>query len=79
MNDSPETAEGVPEIERLLESSRPLPSPAFRGALRRRLLATRPPPVPLRVRRVIAAYAGSGAILLLVAAVGIAGGGPFAA
>ena len=67
-------------IERHLEANRPVPSAAFRGELRRRLLVssgalkTTPP----HLRLLIATYAGSGAVLLLVAAVGVAGAGPLA-
>ena len=68
------------EIERLLESSRPTPRAAFRGELKRRLLP-RPDGAerPRRLGLLIAVYAGSGALLLAIAAVGIAGAGPLAA
>jgi hypothetical protein len=63
-----------------LRRGRPVPAAAFRGDLRRRLLrkgagASRP-------RRLWLAVAGSaslGSALLAVAAVGLAGSGPFAA
>jgi hypothetical protein len=64
-----------------LESERPVPRAAFRGELRRSLLAT--PDRSLVPRRralaVVTAYAGSGLFLLAVAAIGLAGIGPFAA
>lgn len=64
-----------------LESERPVPHPAFRGELRRHLLALadRRRSAPARLRLAITAYAGSGAALLAVAAAGLAGIGPFAA
>jgi hypothetical protein len=63
-----------------LHLERPHPSPAFRGNLRRRLsistgeeVTRRLSPIPL-----IAGYPTGGALLLLVAAAGVAGFGPFA-
>ena len=67
------------ELEHLLTASRPVPRPAFRGELRRQLLAGEPRAEPLRLRRLIAAYTTSGALLMAVAIVGIAGAGPLAA
>lgn len=74
------------EIEHRLEASRPVPRAEFRGELRRHLLthagtASRPARVPsqLRARLLITAYAGSGALLIAIAAIGIAGVGPLAA
>jgi hypothetical protein len=65
------------ETARLLERERPVPRPAFRGKLAREL---RPDSSsPYRVRRLIAAYAGSGVVLLLVVAIGLVGAGPLAA
>ena len=67
-------------IVQRLQAERPVPHPGFRGELRRRLVAT---PArrsrPARVKAAIAAYAGSGLGLLAVAAIGLAGVGPFAA
>jgi hypothetical protein len=62
-----------PEIlalaERLLVS-RPLPSPAFRGELGRRLAGRRSRRLsPARARAMIAAYSASGTALLVVGAV----------
>lgn len=64
-----------------LETERPVPGAAFRGDLRRRLLnlAGATAARPRRVRLLISAYATSGLGLLAIAAVGIAGAGPFAA
>lgn len=69
------------DIAARLEAERPVPHPAFRGALRRRLMARRQrsQSAPARLRLAITAYAGSGAALLAVAAVGLAGIGPFGA
>lgn len=69
------------EVADRLQQGRPTPAAAFRGDLRRRLLS---PSAAGRVRsgrwRILAAaYSGLGALLLAVAAVGLAGLGPFAA
>jgi hypothetical protein len=69
--------EQLMETARLLEQERPIPRPTFRGKLSRQLRADSPS--PYRVRRLIAAYAGSGATLLLVVGTGLAGAGPLAA
>jgi hypothetical protein len=64
------------ETARMLEQARPVPRPAFRGELARRL---RPrSDRPQRLRLLIGAYASSGVVLLLVVAVGLAGIGPLA-
>lgn len=60
-----------------LEHERPVPTAAFRGDLRRRLLAgglahSR----PARLRLLIAGYASAGSALLLVGAASAAGVGP---
>lgn len=63
-----------------LERERPVPAPAFRGDLRRRLLARGPAssrPAKLRFR--IAVALATGFILLGLVGVGVAGTGPFAA
>ena len=67
--------------ERLI-GSRPAPRAAFRGELRQQLrlgVGRSSPPRPERLRILIASYAGSGLLLLAVAAAGLAGLGPFAA
>lgn len=64
-----------------LRGERPVPRAGFRAELRSRLVearARRRAPRG-RIRLLIAAYAGSGAVLLLVAAFGVAGAGPLAA
>jgi hypothetical protein len=66
-----------------LERDRPLPDAVFRGELRRQLVSKegRSPVGLLATRwRVLAAtYSGLGAVLLVVAGVGLAGLGPFGA
>jgi hypothetical protein len=65
-----------------LESERPVPAAGFRASVRRRLIeqgGASVTPRPARLRVAILGYAGSGALLLLVAAVGLVGVGPFAA
>jgi hypothetical protein len=71
------------DLERLgerLQDGRPLPRAAFRGDLRRRLMARGPGrPRPDRLGARIAAYAGAGAFLLAIAAISAAGAGPLGA
>jgi hypothetical protein len=59
-----------------LKEERPLPRPSFRGELARLLSAPSAPSQGLRLR--IAAYAGSGALLLAIVGIGLAGVGPLA-
>ena len=71
--------EGLDRIADRLRAERPVPAPGFRGELRRRLLVGgRPPIAPRRLRLLITAYAGSGAVLMAIAAIGLAGVGPLA-
>jgi hypothetical protein len=65
-------------IEDWLRAQRPVPSAGFRGTLRRRLLAGAGRPAPGRLRLLITAYAGSGTLLLAIAALGLTGTGPLA-
>ena len=69
------------ELAHRLASERPVPSAGYRARVRADLLASLPAREarPRRVRLLIAAYAGSGALLLVVAAVGVAGAGPLSA
>jgi hypothetical protein len=63
-----------------LGRERPVPSAAFRGGLRRRLLAGETPGLrPARLRLLIAGYATVGSLLLLLGAISAAGLGPVAA
>jgi hypothetical protein len=66
-------------VERL-QRERPVPRPAFRGELGRMLVGRRKARqlVP-RPRLLVSAYAGSGTLLLAIAAIGLAGVGPLAA
>jgi hypothetical protein len=69
------------QIEERLRTERPLPHPAFRGALRRRLLSLERAGFsrPRQLRLLLAAYASTGVALLAVALVGVLGVGPLAA
>ena len=63
-----------------LERDRPVPSAAFRGVLRRRLLAGQSAPTrPTRLGWLITGYAGAGSALLLLALASAAGVGPLGA
>ena len=64
-----------------LETERPVPRAAFRGELRRHLVAgmAKHRARPARLRLLINAWAGSGSALLAFAAAGLAGIGPFGA
>lgn len=64
------------EVGALLRAQRPLPAPAFRGALRRRIVVA-PNPRVLR-RRAYALLAG-GMAMLAIAAAGLGGVGPLSA
>jgi hypothetical protein len=77
----PGEPEELLELAARLERERPIPSTGFRGELRRHLIA-HVPSQPLRPQRLgvlIGAYTGSGAVLLAVAVLGLAGVGPLAA
>ena len=73
--------EDLDPIAQRLESERPVPSPAFRGELRRHLISEEQERQgePPRLLLLIAAYAGSGAVLLLIAVISLAGVGPLSA
>ncbi len=77
----PGEAEALLRIADRLERERPIPSTGFRGELRRQLLSrvSSGPARPHRLGALIGAYTGSGAVLLAVAVLGIAGVGPLAA
>jgi hypothetical protein len=78
----PAERDGLAEAGVRLAERRPLPDPNFRGALRRLLLdapARRLSMSPRAIRALSASYMCSGAVLLAVAALGLAGSGPFAA
>jgi hypothetical protein len=77
----PRKRERLAAVARRLEAERPVPRAVFRAALgrrlRQRLERHRAPSRRLGV--LIAAFAGSGSCLLLVAALGVAGAGPLSA
>jgi hypothetical protein len=63
-----------------LQHERPVPSAAFRGDLRRHLLAGDfARSLPARVRLWIAGYASAGTLLLLTGAMSVVGVGPLGA
>jgi hypothetical protein len=79
-NDSWSQIDQDPElegVEQRLVRERPIPRPAFRSELG--ALISRSGPQRQRVRLLISAYAGSGALLLAVVVAGVAGVGPLAA
>lgn len=68
------------DLERRLQHERPLPNPAFRGDLRRRLSRSETTRHGrARIRILCLAYACSGIVLLITAAAGVAGIGPLSA
>jgi hypothetical protein len=75
-------AEGIDRTAERLAAERPIPRAQFRADLRAHLLelSGRAPAQwrPRRLGRLVAAYVGSGAVLLAVAAIGLAGAGPLA-
>ncbi len=76
----PDAPEELIVLAERLERERPVPTAAFRGDLRRRLLGGEPGRSrPARLRLQIAAYAGTGAALLLIGAASAAGIGPLGA
>jgi hypothetical protein len=79
----PEQRDDLVRLSERLEADRPIPSPGFRGSLRRRLLGTssqprrQPSAAAARFRLWAAGYTAAGALCLAVAAIGLAGVGPF--
>jgi hypothetical protein len=69
------------ELARRLERERPVPRAGFRATLRKTLLDAEGARAlsRARVRLQLAAYAGSGVVLLAIAALGVSGVGPLAA
>jgi hypothetical protein len=78
MNDDDILEPELAEVGDRLRRSRPVPAAAFRGDLRRRLMADRGPRRPQRLWLRVAATSGSGLVLLAVAAIGVLGAGPLA-
>lgn len=64
------------EVATRLRAERPVPRPAFRGALLRSLME-KSERRPAAIRMMVAAYAASGGALMAIAAAGLAGVGPF--
>ncbi len=76
----PDAPQELIRLAERLDRERPVPSAAFRGDLRRRLLAGRVAHRrPQRLRLLIAGYAGAGSALLLLGAASAAGLGPLGA
>jgi hypothetical protein len=79
----PEQRDDLVRLSERLGADRPIPSPGFRGNLRRRLLGTssqprrQPSAAAARFRLWAAGYTAVGALCLAVAAIGLAGIGPF--
>jgi len=73
-------AEELAPVAAWLEHNRPVPTAAFRGALRRDLTANRrfTPARPRRLWLLASSSFGAGTALLVLAAIGVAGTGPFA-
>lgn len=69
----PEESEPLVGLGARLQARRPTPAAAFRGELRGALLGA-----PARPLALAASYAAAGALLLAVAAAGLAGAGPLA-
>jgi len=76
----PGTPEELIVLAQRLQHEQPVPSAAFRGDLRRRLLAGEfARSRPARVRLWIAGYAGAGSVLLVAGAASVVGIGPLGA
>jgi hypothetical protein len=76
----PEQRDDIVRLSERLEADRPIPSPGFRGNLRRRLLGTshQPSAATARFRLWAVSYTAAGTLCLVVTAIGLAGVGPFA-
>lgn len=76
----PNAPEELVRLAERLERERPVPTAAFRGELRRKLLAGGAAHRrPARLRVLISGYATAGTLLLLVGAASAAGIGPLGA
>lgn len=77
---TPSDKEDLESTAELLRGSRPIPAPAFRGDLKRRLMGERGAAADPRGSLGLAFGFGSlGSLLLLVATLGVIGLGPLAA
>jgi hypothetical protein len=72
----PDTEPELLALAARLRDARPTPNPTFRGELGRRLSRRRSPWSQRRIRATIAAYSGSGALLLVLGAISASGHGP---
>ena len=70
---------GLSALAERLEHERPVPSSGFRAGLLDSLLAPETASRPRRLWALVVAYGTAGFLLMAVAAVGLAGVGPFAA
>ena len=76
----PGTPEELIVLAERLQHERPVPSAAFRGDLRRRLLTGEfARSRPARLRLLITGYASAGTLLLLTGAMSVVGVGPLGA
>ena len=76
----PGISDDLVRLAERLDAERPIPSAAFRGELRRHLLAGQlSRSRPARLRLLIAGYVGAGSVLLLAGAASVAGLGPLGA
>jgi hypothetical protein len=71
-------ADELRETARMLQAARPLPSPAFRGELRRRLKAAGALRPARGLRAKALSFGVAGVLLLALAGAGVAGSGPLA-
>jgi hypothetical protein len=73
-------AEAIDQVGDRLAASCPVLRPAYRSQLRAHLasLSEAQPWRPRRLKLAVFAYVGSGLFLLAIAAIGVAGSGPFA-
>ncbi len=73
----PGVSEELIRLAERLDRERPVPTAAFRGTLRRRLLMGEPPRArPARLWLLITGYVSAGSALLVVGAMSVAGIGP---
>jgi len=74
----PDPPDHIIALAERLEHARPVPTAAFRGALRRHLLSGAVRSRPARLRLLITGYASAGTALLAIGAASAAGLGPLA-
>jgi hypothetical protein len=74
----PDPPDEIIALAERLEHERPVPTAAFRGALRRHLLSGAFHSRPARLRLLISGYASAGTALLVIGAASAGGLGPLA-